>query len=294
MNLLHPRMKRLRGIRRFALLVALAESVFLLIAWVTKAYSPALHVDCVPRVIGGIQYVCKQPSVDLPAQFDLGGLVAGAPSVIVEIAIVVGVSLLIVAAVDQAMSRLFSRRPAAGPVLRADIDLAAEHPESPARLEETTGPRPLALARPKPWFLFLAVGVAAAWALLSVGPGSLAKDFDQLIPMDRTATPLCPLDLSTGTPRCQSDWRPFLPSLAGGDPGCPYIKVAEPNIDQVAFLEADGMCHARFGGSVDGLVSDALIAAQNGALAFLVAGAALLLWPRLRAGGVGPPQTLSD
>jgi hypothetical protein len=48
-------------------------------------------------------------------------------------------------------------------------------------------------------------------------------------------------------------------------------------------LETDGMCHERSGGDASFLVTDVFLGAQNALLAFLAIGAALLLWPRLRA-----------
>jgi hypothetical protein len=100
-----------------------------------------------------------------------------------------------------------------------------------------------------------------------------------------TKTPLCPIDLAAGggAPRCQSDWQPLLPSLPEEDPACGYVLGEEPNIVQSASLEADGMCHARSAGSIVPLVDDVVRGGQSGPLAFLAVGAALLLWPRLRA-----------
>lgn len=52
--------------------------------------------------------------------------------------------------------------------------------------------------------------------------------------------------------------------------------------------ESDGMCHERSGGTLEPLMADVVLGGQNGLLAFLMVGAALLLWPRLRAASQPP------
>jgi len=142
------------------------------------------------------------------------------------------------------------------------------------------------LARPMP--LLLAVGVALAWALLSVGPSRLASDLDGLIPRDKVTAPSCPIDSTPVGSRCS--WGIDLSKLGGPaasltDPACPLFW-QEP--------EEDGMCHERSGGDPNPLVGDILLGAGNGLLASLVVGAALLLWPRLRAMSVPSSSGAGD
>ena len=104
--------------------------------------------------------------------------------------------------------------------------------------------------RPTP--LLLAVGVALAWGILSVGPSVLAYDLYWTISHDDVT-----------------------PQLQGNPLGhCPMYFV----------VEADGMCHERWDGDPSLLVGDVIRGGENGLLAFLAIGAGLLLWPRLRAG----------
>jgi Short C-terminal domain len=98
--------------------------------------------------------------------------------------------------------------------------------------------------------LLLAVGVALAWGILSVGPAKLADDLVWVVPHDDV-------------------W-----SHALTDGRCP--------LDDLV-VEGDGMCHSRWGGNASFLIGDVFRGAENGLLAFLAVGAAILLLPRLRA-----------
>jgi hypothetical protein len=133
-------------------------------------------------------------------------------------------------------------------------------------------------ARPTP--LLLALGIALAWGILSVGPSRLAGDLNGLIPRDTVTAASCGPDqipagtgcntIRTGTrtdPECLASDRLYLGPGAG----------------PVPVLERDGMCHLRSGGDPQYLLSDMALGGQNGLIAFLAIGAALLLWPRLRA-----------
>jgi hypothetical protein len=109
--------------------------------------------------------------------------------------------------------------------------------------------------------LLLALGIALAWGILSVGPPRLADTLAWTIPHDDVRAPN-----SLGCP-----------VFVLGPSGLAYAPTS-------VTLEADGMCHLRWGGDVTPLVNEVFLVGQNGLLAFLAVGAALLLWPRLRAG----------
>jgi hypothetical protein len=147
---------------------------------------------------------------------------------------------------------------------------------------------------PRPTPLLVAVGVALAWAVLSVGPASLADDFGQLVPRDTVSasTAVCDgyanyrlIDSRCVYERPVEDW--FAPVQPHPDVAptfaCLYPNVGIPSLGTSGALEADGMCHERSGGTVDPLIHDTVRGGQSGLFAFLAVGAALLLWPRLRA-----------
>jgi hypothetical protein len=129
----------------------------------------------------------------------------------------------------------------------------------------------------RPWPLLLAAGVALTWGILSVGPSRLASDLNQLIPRDTVTAPSRgngEIPVPGGT-----DWFNLDPcfSLAPG-------QLPDASGAPAPVLEADGMCHLRSGGHPNLLMGDVISVGQNGLLAFLAIGAALLIWPRLRAG----------
>jgi hypothetical protein len=95
-------MNRPSGIRIFTGLVVLGEGAIMLASWIKASTLPALHVTCEPSVIGGVQYYCKQPFVDVPAQFEADRFVGLTPWVIVMTILLVGVTLLVIAAVRRA------------------------------------------------------------------------------------------------------------------------------------------------------------------------------------------------
>lgn len=107
-------------------------------------------------------------------------------------------------------------------------------------------------ARPTP--LLLAVGVALAWGVLSVSPARLADTLVWTIPHDDVRAP--------------------------NSLGCP-VSVLGLSGDHLfptsVTLEADGMCHLRWGGDPSFLVGDVLRGGENALLAFLAIGAAFLL-----------------
>jgi hypothetical protein len=140
--------------------------------------------------------------------------------------------------------------------------------------------------------LSLALAVASVWALISIGPSRLADDLDQLVPRDKVTAAFCVdgyVPSSTGCSRAPSVLIPLeeLPPL----PGVEKPDLTRPQCVGYGFgirPEADGSCHERSGGDAGPLVSDVLQGGQNGLLAFLAVGAALLLWPKLRAGRLQP------
>jgi hypothetical protein len=116
-------------------------------------------------------------------------------------------------------------------------------------------------ARPTP--LQIAVGVALAWGILSVGPSRFAGDLLWVVPHH---------DVYAPDPAFACDKPPvpeYLPYAYGGWVG--------PN-------GTDGQCDVTWGGDAGYLQSDIVRGGENGLLAFLAIGAGLLLWPRLRAG----------
>jgi len=167
--------------------------------------------------------------------------------------------------------------------------LAATSPETtPA--ERRTEP-PAVLVGPRGWFrpapLLLAIGAALAWAVLSVGPSSLAEDIDQLVPRDTVTAALTTRTQPYVTPA----WCPGVGIHYECLPGPSQLVVTEPYCASLGLMalgpsrspEADGMCHDRSGGTVEPLINDLFRGGKSGLLAFLAVGAALLIWPRLRA-----------
>jgi hypothetical protein len=175
-------------------------------------------------------------------------------------------------------------------------------PPAAKRLVEVSaiqgGPR--RWSRPTP--LLLAVGAALVWAVMSVGPSRLVGDLDLLSPRDATTAPVpfCSQGYRlTPTGACASTAFPmatFCEQLGTCTPA-PITAAPRPELACGAVLdgsilptftqqlEADGMCHERSGGTAEPLVDDLFVGGRSGLLAFLAVGAALLLWPRLRAAG---------
>jgi hypothetical protein len=79
------------------------------------------------------------------------------------------------------------------------------------------------------------------------------------------------------------NWPALLSAL-----GCYGDPRLRPLNEPPAVIEKDGMCHERSGGDPAPLAGDLLQGGENGLLAFLAIGAALLLWPRLRAAMLEP------
>jgi hypothetical protein len=161
--------------------------------------------------------------------------------------------------------------------------------------------------------LLIAVGVALAWAILSVGPGTLAADAAEVFPTDTVTSPITYCNTGYGNVRPSENRVPevwvlegskctIYPSAKQASYGVPATSVdtvqgcgsASPFGGQVSVPEADGMCHDRSGGEIQPLMDDLVRGGKSGLLAFLVVGAALLLWPRLRAASLAPTSTIAD
>jgi hypothetical protein len=162
-------------------------------------------------------------------------------------------------------------------------------PPAPDNRALATEPTPAVRHGPKPWRptpLLSAVAAALLWAVVSVGPANLAADSDSLIPRDTVTAPSCPNNSSPAGPRCSIGLD--LSRLGGAapdltDPGCfddIGLGLILPKLGAV--METDGMCHERSGGTIEPLMGDIFRGFESALLAFLVVGAALLLWPRLR------------
>ena len=139
---------------------------------------------------------------------------------------------------------------------------------------------------PHPSPLVAAIGIALAWAILSVGPAQWADDLGRIAPADTASRPTCPLNSTPVGSQCQVGVD--LSGLGGApatrtDPICDVFVVGFH-----AVLEADGLCHVRSEGSLSPVMDDIIQGGQNGLLAFLAVGAALLLWARLRTTGQHP------
>lgn len=234
----------------------------------------------------------------------VGGLIAAS---------VYGLGIFVVLVLVGFGVRKARHRPSAASMSQESL-AARISPETTAgerRTEPPAGP-----VAPRRWFrptpLLIAIGASLAWAVLSVGPSSLAEDIDQLIPRDTVTAPFCgdgqPVQADGG---CSSTLRQqYIPpawwSCVGipecdGGPIIPEVNVtvppqcASPAVPSQGSItlpiiggpsrspEADGKCHERSGGTVEPLMNDAFRGGQSGLLAFLAVGAALLLWPRLRA-----------
>jgi hypothetical protein len=147
--------------------------------------------------------------------------------------------------------------------------------------------------RPTP--LLLAVGLALAWGVLSVGPSQLVSALGEVIPRDTVTAPSCPSGSYIQDSRCSRDRFRTEDLATLTDPGCygqPDTTLGVPGPHPLPgegpVLETDGMCHARSGGDVSWLVNDVFLGGQNALLAFLAIGAALLIWPRLQAASPPP------
>ena len=149
--------------------------------------------------------------------------------------------------------------------------------------------------------MVIAIGAALGWAVLSVGPATLASDLDQVIPRDTVTSAVC----GEGQPvhedgLCSSLQQYVPPAWCPGvgihweciGPAQPQFVLTKPGcaasglqglIGPSQSPEADGKCHERSGGTVEPLMDDVVHGGQSGLLAFLAVGAALLLSPKLRA-----------
>jgi hypothetical protein len=136
--------------------------------------------------------------------------------------------------------------------------------------------------RSRPTPLTIAVGAALAWALLTVGPATLLDDVVLVVPVDEVTTPklVCPADWALQGSTCAPPV--FLRTAPFDKAATPYL-LCGGTFPTFPTLESDNLCHQRSGGVVDPLVADIRRGATSGLLAFLAVGAALLLWPRLRA-----------
>jgi hypothetical protein len=173
-------------------------------------------------------------------------------------------------AIYQVLARRFLEKETPKPTLIESSPVADSvelHSVPSANAQPTSVRRKRQWTRPPP--LVWAVGAALAWAILSVGPARLARDLGELVPRDTVTVPRAGGAVVLGTEVLRS-WDPYCP-WAGGS------------------VESDGMCHERSGGDVTFLVGDIVRGGQNALLAFLAVGAALLLWPRLRAAILQPP-----
>jgi hypothetical protein len=164
-----------------------------------------------------------------------------------------------------------------GPLSSPVADSVELHTVASANAQPTSGPRKKKWTRPTP--LVWAVGAALAWGILSVGPARLAEDMSYVIPRDEVTSPF----KWVGATRVLTDAQCYEQTHG--------FAVPIPLMSNLRRLEDDGMCHLRSGGHVDALLSDVVRGGQNGLLAFLAVGAALLLWPRLRAAMLESPPT---
>lgn len=238
---------------------------------------------------------CVQRVVDAgPPWFYPASLVPGAFAAAVFAAFVYVLFLLVSglrAAFRRSSAANTGQEPPAQRQLRAEppaARLMQEPPAPPRRTEPPavqTGPR--RWSRPTP--LVIAIGIALAWAVLSVGPGRLVDDLGRLIPKEVTALPMCTTDQAPGTACRRAEWwngGGLSGYVAPGQgPTCGDLEIPETNHVVPGVVEADGLCHGRWDGTVDHLMDDIVSGGQSGLLAFLAVGAALLLWPRLRAAG---------
>ena len=191
---------------------------------------------------------CLQYTLDrgFPGFFYPAALVPGAGS-----ALILGAVAYLLFLAVHGIRRTFHWQPAARgekqPVLAEGLPSVASRPEAKQWVRRT----PLALA----------VGLALIWAILSVGPSRFADDLLWVVPHD---------DVYAPDPTFGCTLEPHVPKVGSFEYGGPNVR--------------DGMCSARWGGDASFLVDDVLSGGENGLLAFLAVGAALLLWPRLRAG----------
>lgn len=239
---------------------------------------------------GSLGQCIERVAVAGPPWFYPASLVPGAVAAAM-FAAVVYLLFLLVHSVRTALHR--------PPAARMDQEPPAAHssPEPNAaerRMELPAVWNGLRALRPTP--LLVAIGAALTWAVLSVGPTNLVSDLGQLVPRDTVTAVTAPYaycppgwTLREGQ-RC---WKDLAFSVAPQpalftEPQCltsganPLQSLsALPNLGAV--IEADGMCHERSGGTFEPLMDDVVRGGKAGLLAFLAVGAALLLWPRLRA-----------
>ncbi len=256
---------------------------------------------------------CVRRVVDAgPPYFYLDALIPGAIAAAL-LATAVYVVFLVVYGIRAAVGR--------PPAARIDQErtaerrLRAEPPEAPTSVEPPAAkphaeqsPAPVGPRRwSRPTPLVIAIGAALAWAVLSVGPATLAADLDQVIPHDTVTAPSCWGQPPREDGLCAStrEWLPpasCIGILSNGGfnwdcvaPNGPQVVLTKPecygpnplgaSFGSTPSLEADGMCHERSDGTVDPLMGDLVKGGRAGLLAFLAVGAALLLWPRLRKAG---------
>jgi hypothetical protein len=166
---------------------------------------------------------------------------------------------------------LIESPPVADSVELHTVASANAQPGSVRRKKQWTRPTPLVLA----------VGVALAWVILSVGPSRFADDLLWVVPHHDIYEP---------------DLRLL---VIGVDEGCQ----PEAHVPQYmprgfegwsrtnANGTMDGGCETRWGGDAGYLLGDIVRGGENGLLAFLAIGAALVLWPRLRAASLPSPAS---
>jgi hypothetical protein len=192
--------------------------------------------------------------------------------------------------------------PVAGHTARSDQAERSSTTHEPADERQDLG-APIAASRPptvtakgvsgwrghlRPTPLLLAVGAAVVWAILSIGPEQLVSDLDGLIPSDTVTAPSCYGAAPVNGHCVDAGFAPL-------DPYAPFLQpvttFSSPGCFLSGELEADGRCHLRSVGTGEQLLNDVISGAESGLFAFLAVGAALLLWPRLRAASVPPVAT---
>jgi hypothetical protein len=251
----------------------------------------------------GSMGTCLQRVVDRGlAGFAPASLIPGAIGAVVFAAVVYVVFLL-----PYGVRKALHRQPSApvGRVQSPRPDWSGATPAPAVRNSPKQWPRPTPL--------LVAAGAALVWAIMSVGPARLTNDFDQITLKDTVTRATCPLGSSlAGWPTCvelvahsllngwvlvdpitlkeETNTPATCPPLKSG-PSCfsgldPSGQVAGVYVDLVCGdgpPDIEDMCHERSGGTVGPLMDDVVRGGQAGLLAFLAVGAALLLWPRLRA-----------
>jgi hypothetical protein len=166
--------------------------------------------------------------------------------------------------------------PVSSPVATA----VESHTPASANAQPMAVPGQKQWARRTPWLL--AAGVALAWAILSVGPTRLASDIGALQPRDTVTAPVCDYGKLIGGLCVYYDSGSVI-VIDGMSSRAPSTQYSVPMCLAPAALGIGDMCHQHFDADPKPLVNDVLLGVQNGLLAFLAIGAALLLWLSLRA-----------